>query len=269
MNYTRFIKIGERINSSRKPIARALEAKDETFIRKEAKLQKEAGAHMLDVNCAFNSKDEAADMKWLVEVVQIETGLPLSIDSPNPEAIEAGLRKHKGKALINSITLEEKKAETILPLAKKYNAQVIILIMDEKGMPSTADERLELAGKALELAKEHGISNDDIYIDLLVKAISSEPKQGLEVIEAVKSIKSKYNLKVICGLSNVSFGLPERSILNSVFLAMMLSAGLDAAILDPTNQKIKAVLKTSEALLGRDEFCREYIKSFRAGELRL
>lgn len=268
MNYTTFIKIGERINSSRKPIACAIEAKDEVFIRKEARLQKEAGAHMLDVNCAFNSKDEIADMEWLVEVVQGETGLPLSIDSPNPEAIEAGLRKHSGEALINSITLEERKAKTILPLIKKYNAQIIILVMDEKGMPSTANGRLELAGRALELAKEHGISTDDIYIDPLVRTISSEPKQGLEVIEAVKLIKSKYNLKVICGLSNISFGLPERGILNSVFLAMMLSSGLDAAILDPTNPKIRAVLKASEALLGRDEFCREYIKSFRVGELK-
>lgn len=262
-----FTIIGERINSSRKTIARGMEAKDEAFIRGEAKLQKEAAAHMLDVNCAFNSKDEPADMEWLVEIVQKETGLPLSIDSPNVRAIEAGLRKHKGRALVNSVTLEKKKADALLPLVKKYNARVIVLLMDEKGMPSTAGERVKMTERALESAEKYGISKDSLYIDPLVRTISSEPKQGLEVIEAVRLIKSKYNVKLICGLSNVSFGLPERSLLNSVFLAVMLGAGLDAAILDPANKRMKATLKAADALLARDEFCREYIKSFRAGEL--
>jgi len=262
-----FIQIGERINSSRKTIARALDAKDEAFIRKEAAIQKDAGASMLDVNCAFNSKDEVTDMGWAVEAVQRETGLPLSIDSPNPEAIEAGLKIHKGRALVNSITLEGKKAGPILSLVKKYGAQVIILTMDEKGMPSNAKERLELVGRAMELAKQHGIPGDDIFIDPLVRAISSEPGQGSEVIESVRLIRSKYDLKTTCGLSNVSFGLPERSTLNSAFLAMMLSAGLDAAILDPTDKRIRAVLKASEALLGKDEYCRQYLKSFRSGLL--
>ena len=138
-------KIGERINSSRATIARALLSKDEAFIRKEARIQKEAGANMLDVNCAVNSQDEPKDMEWLVGIVQDESGLQLSIDSPNPKAIEAGLRKHKGKALINSITLEKDRAEIILPLVKKYNSDVIVLTMDEKGMPLTAKDRLALA----------------------------------------------------------------------------------------------------------------------------
>lgn len=262
-----FTVIGERINSSRAPIARALASKDETSIREEAKLQKEAGANMLDVNCAFNSKDEVLDMEWLVKIVQEETGLPLSIDSPDPKVIEAGLREHKGKALINSITLEENRAESILPLVKKYNAEVIVLTMDEKGMPSTAGDRLNLVERALKLAEKNSISTENLYIDPLVRPISSEPKQALEVIESVRVIKGKYNVKTICGLSNISFGLPQRCTLNAVFLAMMLSAGLDAAILDPIDKKIKAALKASDALLGKDNFCREYIKSYRSGEL--
>jgi 5-methyltetrahydrofolate--homocysteine methyltransferase len=262
-----FIRIGERINSSRKSITRALEVKDEVLIKKEARLQKESGADMLDVNCAFNSKDEILDMEWLVELVQGETNLPLSIDSPNPEAIEAGLKKHKGNALVNSITLEEKRAEAILPLVKRYNARVIVLTMDEKGMPGTAKERLDMTERILKLAGKYSIPAENLYIDPLVRPISSEPKQGLEVIESTKMIKSEYDVKVICGLSNVSFGLPDRSILNAVFLTMMLSAGLDAAILDPLNKKIKTILKVSNALLGDDEFCREYIKSFRSGGL--
>lgn len=262
-----FIRIGERINSSRKPIARALETKDEAFIRKEARLQKEAGSDMLDVNCACNSKNETADMKWLVKTVQKETGLPLSIDSPDPKVIEAALLEHKGRALVNSTTLEKNKVKTILPLVKKYNADVIILTLDERGMPSNARERVDMAERAIKSAKEYDIPPGNIYIDPLARAISSESKQGSEVIESVKLIKAKYRMKIICGLSNISFGLPNRGVLNAVFLAMMLSAGLDAAILDPVDKKIKAVLKASEALLGRDEFCMEYIKSHRRGEL--
>jgi len=262
-----FLKIGERINSSRATIARALIAKDEVFIKKEAKLQKDAGADMLDVNCAFNSKDEIADMKWLVEIVQEETGLPLSIDSPSPQVIEAGLGRHKGKALINSITLEKERVEFILPIVKKYDAKVIILTMEEKGMPVSANDRINLVEKALKLADNYGIGAENLYIDPLARPISIDPKQESEIIETVKLIKSTYPIKTICGLSNISFGLPERSTLNSVFLAMMISAGLDAAILDPTNKKIKSVLKTSNALLGRDDFCKEYIKSYRSGEL--
>ena len=263
-----FIKIGERINSSRATIARALAAKDETSIRKEARLQKESGADMLDINCAHNAKDEAADMEWLAEIVQGETGLALSIDSPNPAAIEAGLRKHKGRALVNSITLEKKRAASVLPLVKKYNAQVIVLAMDEKGMPSTAGDRLKAADNALKLAKEYGIAEEALYVDPLLRPISSEPQQALAAIESVKQIKTRHNIKTICGLSNVSFGLPERGLLNAVFLAMMLSSGLDAAILDPADKRIKAALTISDALLGRDEFCRAYIKAYRQGQLK-
>ncbi len=263
-----FIKIGERINSSRETIARALAVKDEAFIRREARLQKEAGADMLDVNCAFRSLDESADMEWLVNIVQEETGLRLSIDSPNPKAIETGLRKHKGRALVNSVTLESDRAESILPIVKEHNAEVIVLTMNEKGMPSTSKDRLNLVDSALKLTEKHGISKDSIYIDPLLRPISSEPNQALEALESVKLIKSKYGVRTICGLSNVSYGLPDRSILNSVFLAMMLSAGLDAAILDPINKDIKAILKVSNALLGRDNFCKEYIKSYRSGDLK-
>ncbi|MFH0839648.1 MAG: dihydropteroate synthase [Candidatus Omnitrophota bacterium] len=262
-----FIKIGERINSSRETIARALSTKDEAFIRREARLQKEAGAHMLDVNCAFNTKNEPSDMEWLVSLVQDETGLPLSIDSPNPDAIEAGLRKHKGKALINSITLEKDRADAILPLVKKYKASVIVLAMDGKAMPHNAAGRLDMAKNAVSLLAAHGVEKDDLYIDPLVRPISSEPDQALEVIKSVGLIKSATGAKLTCGLSNISFGLPDRSMLNAVFLAMMLSAGLDAAILDPLNKKINAILRASSALLGEDEFCMEYIKSHREGEL--
>lgn len=262
-----FIKIGERINSSREPIKEALLSKDEALIRREARLQKKAGASMLDVNCAFNTKNEPEDMEWLVAITQDETGLPLSIDSPNPHAIEAGLRRHKGKALVNSITLDRERAGIILPLVKKYKASVIILAMDEKSMPHDANGRLDMANNAVSLAMSCGIEKSDLYIDPLVRPISSEQGQALEVIKSAGLIKSATGAKLICGLSNISFGLPNRSALNAVFLAMMLSAGLDAAIFDPLDKKVDAVLRSSAALLGEDEFCMEYIKSYREGRL--
>ena len=259
--------VGERINSSRSSIGHALENRDAALIKKEALMQKAAGAQMLDINCALKTKNEADDMAWLVALVQHETNLPLSIDSPNPEAIESGLSNHTGKAIINSVTLEADRIKRIMPIAKKYDSFLIVLLMDEKGMPQDADDRFEMAKRVKHLAKDHSIPHENIYIDPLIRPISSEPRQGLEVIKAVRRIKEELNLKLICGLSNISYGLPERSILNAVYLAMIMSSGLDAAILDPTNKRIKSIIKVSSALLDKDEYCMEYLRSYRAGEL--
>ena len=260
--------VGERINSSRNTIGRALEERDEAFIIREAQIQKDAGANMLDVNCALNTKDEVSDMQWLVKLVQNNVDIPLSIDSPNPDAIGAGLSKHKGTALINSVTLEPDRVRSIMPFAKKFNAKLIVLLIDENGMPETAQDRLKMAKRALEMAKEYNVPTDNIFIDPLIRPISSEPSQAFEVIKSVRLLRAELNLKSICGLSNVSYGLPDRSILNSVYLAMMLSAGLEGAILDPVNKKISIMLKASNAILGKDEYCVEYIKSFREGNLK-
>ncbi|MBN1872537.1 MAG: dihydropteroate synthase [Candidatus Omnitrophica bacterium] len=259
--------VGERINSSRSAIGRAIENRDSSLIKKEAMNQRKAGAHMLDVNCALKSKNEADDMAWLVSLVQHETNLPLSIDSPNPEVIEAGLSNHTGKAIINSVTLEGERVKAVMPIAKKYDAFLIILLMNEKGMPKSADERLDMARTAKQLSRDYAIPAENIYIDPLIRPISSEPEQAREVIKSVRMIKKELNLKLICGLSNVSYGLPERSTLNAVYLSMMMSAGLDAAILDPTNKKIKSIIKVANALLGKDEYCMEYLRSYRAGEI--
>jgi len=195
------------------------------------------------------------------------------IDSSNPEVIEIGLKSYvnksnTGRAMVNSITAEKEKIERILPLVKKYNADVIALTIEEKGMPENARERVDIAKRILDIAtKDYGISADNIYFDLLVRPVSTEPGQVKEFLESIGLVKQSLGAKTVCGLSNVSFGLPNRSLLNSTFLAMCISAGLDAAIIDPTDKNMMAVLRAGEALIGKDEYCMNYITSHREGKL--
>jgi len=258
--------IGERINTTRKPVQKAVEEKDAKFIQEEARKQADAGANYIDVNCGTSVKNEISDMKWLVETVQAVVELPLCIDSPNPEALEAGLAIHKGKPIINSITGEQSRMEMILPLVEKYKTSVVALTMDETGMPHTAAQRTDIAKKIIDAVVKRGIAEEDIYFDALVRPISTEPGQAIEFLESLKSIKSLAKVKTICGLSNISFGLPKRALINAAFLTMAVYAGLDAALIDPLDKRMLAAVKVSEALLGRDEFCLNYINASRAGE---
>ncbi len=264
-----FLTVGERINSSRTSVARALSSRDEGYFRKEAALQKACDARMIDINCAVHSENESADMQWLIGLVQDETDLPVSIDSPDARVIRAGLECHKGKALINSITLEEGRAREILPLVSRFDASVIMLCMDEKGMPHTGAERRALAERAVGLAASYDIAADHVYLDPLIRPLSSEGDQAREALDAVIKIKAALpEARLICGLSNVSFGLPERGLVNAVYLAMLRGAGLDAAILDVANKKISTVLTVTRSVLGEDEFCMKYLEAYRAGSLQ-
>lgn len=269
--------IGERINSTRKPIYKAIETKDAKFLIDEAKKQANSGADFIDVNCAMFLDKEPQIMKWLVTTIQNEVALPLCIDSPNPKAQETGLSVHKGRAFVNSITAQEERLNTILPLINRYNAFTIGLVIDENGMPKTAQERFDIANA---IAKKTKISYDNLYIDALVRPIAAEQNQGYEFIEAIKLIKKNSNLKTTGGLSNVSYGLPNRGLLNSVFLKLAIDAGIDAVIIDPTEKLIKGVLSgesiprepfdiAKKTLLGEDEYCMEYIKASREGRLNL
>lgn len=265
---TEMLIIGERINTSRTTIEEAVEKKDAKVIQDEAKVQIEAGAQMLEVNCGTRVATEPEDMSWLVRVVQEAVDIPLSIDSPNPKAIEAGLAVHKGRAMVNSITAIASRADGILPLVKKYNSQLVALLMDERGMPKTSEEMLTVAKKIMGLVAGYGVKEDDLYLDPLVRPVSTEPKQVGEVLKTIRSIRSLGRVKSIVGLSNISFGLPKRSLINRTFLALALEAGLDAAIIDPTDPQMIATLKASNALLGKDEYCLEYIAAHREGKLR-
>jgi len=259
--------IGERINATRKGVGEAIEKKDSKFIQQEALNQVNAGANFLDVNCGTSVSKEASNMEWLVNTVQEAVDVPLVIDSPNPDVLESGLKLCKKKAMVNSITGEKERIKKILPLVEKFNADVIALTMDEKGMPHTAQERLDIAEKIIDAAKEYNISKERIYFDALVRPISTESDQSKEFLDAVRLIKTKTGANTACGLSNISFGLPNRKLINATFLAMALYSGLSAAIIDPTDKQMMSILRVSNALLGQDEYCLEYITAFKEGKI--
>ncbi|MBN1383370.1 MAG: methyltetrahydrofolate cobalamin methyltransferase [Elusimicrobia bacterium] len=258
--------IGERINATRKSMGEAITKKDSDFIRQEAVKQLEAGADILDVNCGMSVKDESSNMEWLVNTVQDAADTSLVIDSPNPAVIESGLKLCRKKAIVNSITGEKERIEKIMPLVEKYNADVIALTMDEKGMPNTSEERYNIAEKIADSIKKYKVPLDRVYFDLLVRPISTEPNQANEFLGAVSLVKKNLKAKTVCGLSNISFGLPNRKLINATFLTMSFYAGLDAAIIDPTDKNMMLTIRSSEALLARDEYCLKYITAFREGK---
>ncbi len=262
--------VGERINTTKKSISAAVEARNLELIINEAKNQAEAGAEIIDVNAGTRIKTEVADMEWLVNTIQGAMDSRLCIDSPNPEAIKAGLKLVKQKPLVNSITAEPDRVKAIMPMVKEHGTSVVALTMDESGMPKTGEDRLRIAKKIIDMIAEYNIPMDDIYFDPLVQPVGSNPEQGLAVLEGMKLIKSAFpDVHLICGLSNISYGLPERKLLNRAFLPMAVYAGLDSAIMDPTDKMLMANLMASCALLAQDEFCLNYIRASRAGKLQV
>ena len=263
--------IGEKINSSRKDIKEMVENKNKEFIQKLAQKQVEGGAQMLDLNIGTIRKGEPEDMKWLIKTVQEAVDVPLCIDSPNHEAIEAGLEVYdwrKGKALINSVTAEREKMKLIFPLVKKYKCSVVALTMDERGIPQDSKERFKIADELIRALTNKGIPMEDIYIDPLTLPVSANIQNSNTVLETLKRIKDLHpEVKTIIGLSNISYGLPERKLVNQSFVVLAVASGLDAVILDSTDQKIMALIKATNLLLGKDEFCGQYLKAFREGKL--
>ena len=262
--------VGERINSTKEKVKDAIKARDAAFIAKEARSQIDAGANYIDVNCAVTSGDELQDMDWVLSVIQSEVkDANVCIDSPNYRAIETALKAHhsKGDVIINSITGDESRINLILPLAIKYNTKLIALTMDEKGMPHTAKERFEVAGRIYERVERDGFNIENLYFDPLIRPIATEPDQAVEFLKSLHLIKSLGGAKTICGLSNVSYGLPNRKLINATFLSMSIHSGLDAAILDPLDKQITSSLRASKALVCKDEYCSEYIRAFREGKL--
>lgn len=261
--------IAERINATRQSIRQALLNRDEALLRKEARDQAAAGPAWLDLNAAAAPERELELMEWLVEVVQAEVRTALAIDSANPAVIAAGLKRHRhGKALVNSITLETGRFEAVLPLVKEYQAAVIGLALDDNGIGKTLADRLRVVERMVAEVARQGIALSDLYVDPLVLTVSSDPSSGRLVLDAVREIKSHWpEVKTVAGLSNISFGLPARSLLNRTFLAMLLAAGLDAALVDPLDPKLMSALLAGETLLGQDPYCRGYLTAFRAGKL--
>jgi len=262
--------VGERINASRKPIAAAISAQDAAFIKKEAADQKNAGAHLIDANAGIFVDDEIRYLKWLVQTIQGAVDIPVCIDSPNPKAIAEALTIHKGRAMINSITDEADRYQKLIPIIKEFKPQVVALCMTDGGMPRNAEERFAIASRLIEKMTREGIKPEDIYIDPLVMPISTDKNYGNEVLKTIEKIALTFpKVNTICGLSNVSYGLPQRKMINQLFLVAAMTKGLTGVILDPLDKRIMANLVTTRALLGKDDYCAGYLTAFRGGKLEL
>lgn len=262
--------IGERINpTARKKLAQDIKDGRMEMVVEEARKQVEAGAPMLDVNMGVPGIDEPEAMKKAVLEIQTAVDVPISIDSTNPEAIEAALKTFVGRPLINSTTGENKSLERILPLARKYGAAVLGLCLDERGIPATAEGRLEVAEKIYRRAREYGLKDQDIYMDCLVKTASAEQAQVMETLRALGLVKSKLGVKTALGVSNVSHGLPAREILNSTYLAMAWSHGLDLPIINPFDERMQEVTRAAAVLMNRDPYASRYIDIYKDSTTRL
>ncbi len=260
--------IGERINGTRKKVGAAIATRDAEHIKNEAKCQVDAGAGYIDINAGTVGDKEVEDTRWLAETVRGVVDVPLCIDSPNPLALRAGLEIAGKDAMINSITGEKERMKDILPLVKEFQTNVVCLLMDDTGLISGVEERITLARDITKKLESEGVAADRIYFDPTVKPVSTEPGQGASGLAVITGILSQIpGAHTTCGLSNISFGLPQRPILNSIYLAQMAAAGLDSVIIDPLNKTVMTALTAARALLGRDEMCMEYIQASRAGTL--
>ena len=252
--------IGERINPTGKPkLKAALRENNIDYLIKEAVNQEEKGAHMLDVNVGLPEIDEKAVLCEAIKEIQGVTTLPLQIDTSDPKALEAALRIYNGKALVNSVNGKKESMEAVFPIVKKYGGVVIALTLDENGIPNTARERTYIAKKIIEKAIEYGIDKKDIIVDPLCLTVSSDKTAPRVTLESIELIKKELGVKTSLGISNVSFGLPNRDIVNSVFFAHALEKGLDAVIMNPFSTSMQNVYYAHNALAGIDENCQEYI----------
>lgn len=260
--------VGERINSSRKSIAAAIASRDAAVIREEARKQADAGADYIDVNAGAFLGEEVNHLKWLMEVVQASTDKPLCIDSPDPRVIETVLPLAKQTPMINSITLDPARIEAILPLAVQRTCKVIALCQSEDRMAETADDKVRLATELIEVAVRAGLALADIHIDPLVYPLATNTQSASATLEAIDRIMRRFpGIHTTCGLTNVSYGLPNRRLVNRTFLVAAVARGLDSAILDPTDTPLFSALKAALLVMGQDDFCTEYVGAFRQGRL--
>jgi 5-methyltetrahydrofolate--homocysteine methyltransferase len=260
-----FVMIGEKINpTGHKKLAAALTEGNFDYVREVAERQVAWGADVLDVNVGVPGLDEPAMIKRIVELVSSLVDVPLCIDSGNPEVLAAGLAAAPGKPLVNSVSGEERRLESVLPLVKDRGAAVIGLTMDDNGIPKTAEERVVVAEKILERAARLGIPAEDVIIDPLVLTVGSESKAALVTLQTIELLRKNLGVNVNLGASNVSFGLPDRPSVNQAFLAMTIQMGATCAITDPI--KLGATIRASDLLLGKDDYAMRYIKHFRAAE---
>jgi len=259
-----FVIIGERINpTGRKILAAEMAAGDFTRVEADALAQVAAGAQMLDVNAGIPLADEPAILAKAVQLVQSVTDVPLSIDSSIVAALEAGLAVYKGKPLVNSVTGEEERLEKVLPLVKKYGAAVVAISNDETGISEDPDVRFAVAKKIVQRAADHGIPVADVVVDPLVMPIGAINRAGVQVMHLVRRLRSELKVNTTCGASNVSFGLPQREGITSIFLTMAIGAGLTSAIANPLHPEVLKACLAADVMMGHDPDCARWIRAFR------
>ncbi len=256
--------IGERINSSRRRIAEAIETGEVSLIQKEAMMQVEAGADYLDLNAGIFGEKEIEYLKWLIRVVEGVTDKPLCIDSTNLETFAAVLPSCRGRTLLNSVTPQEISA--VIPLLREYPCNIVALCLSEQ--EPIADSRAGIASRIIGTLTSYGLDLDRIYIDAVVKPISTDPNSAIIALNTIEELREKYpEVHTLCGVSNISFGLPARKQINGTFLIMALARGLDTLIVDPCDKQLMANIIAARLLLGQDEYCLNYIKAYREGKL--
>jgi 5-methyltetrahydrofolate--homocysteine methyltransferase len=260
-----FVMIGERINpTGRKVLAAEMRAGLMDRVKADAIAQVEAGAQMLDVNAGVPMVDEPALLVATIKAVSEVTDVPICIDSSVIEALEAALAAYEGKALVNSVTAEAERMDRILPVVKKYGAAVIGMSNDETGITMVPQERVEIARRIIERAKYYGIPAEDVIIDPIAMTVAADPQAGLVTLETMRLIKEHLGNNMTCGASNVSFGLPDRHILNAAFFPVAMHAGLTCAITNPLVPEVRKAVQASDLLLGHDEYAVAWISAFRA-----
>lgn len=260
-----FVIIGERINPTRrKKLAESMANGDFSLAQEEARAQVKAGAHVLDVNAGVPGRDEPALLLGAALAIMEVTKAPLCFDSADPDALAAALSVYPGKALINSTTAERKMMDVIFPLARQHGAAVIGVLTNDSGVPATALERLRTAEDLLMRAGDFGIGPEDILIDPLALVVSADDQAARVTLESIALIHTELGVNMCLGASNVSFGLPDRKILNAAFLALAISRGLSSAITDPTVAEIQTAILACDLLMGQDSYSMRWIKAFRA-----
>lgn len=258
--------IGEKINGSIPSVKKAIAEKDADYIKNIAKAQSEAGADFIDVCASVDSIIELETLKWLIDLVQNVIDTPISIDSPNAHVCAKAVEFCKNPGLVNSVSLEGDKIDIVFPVIANTTWECAALLSDDSGIPKSAEKRLEVFSGIMKKAKEYNIDPSRLHIDPLVEMLCTL-EDGINVIlDIIKEIKAQYpTIHVICAASNVSFNLPVRKLVNQAFVVLAMNAGMDSVILDPLNRDVMGMIFATEALLGRDEYCMEYIGAYREG----
>jgi 5-methyltetrahydrofolate--homocysteine methyltransferase len=259
-----FVVIGERINpTGRKLLAEEMRNGDYSRVERDAIAQVEAGADMLDVNAGIPMADEPGILATTIQLIQSLTDVPLCIDSSIVAALEAGLAVYKGKALLNSVTGEEERLESVLPLVKKYGSAVVAISNDDTGISEDINVRFEVAKKIVERAADHGIPSSDVIVDPLVMPVGAMGTAGRQVMQLVGRLRNELEVNTICGASNISFGLPRRNTLNAAFISMVIGAGMTSAITNPLHAEVMGGIRGADVINGTDKECRRWIKAYR------